>query len=154
MPKETKLPDGGMRVESAAVSVHLFKGLNNLVPGVNLGSLLGDANVDSLLAPVTGTLGLNLGTKSDVPGIKLGLAQTIAQAGGTRVLGQMQERQRAAELFRFPPPSRPPRLCPGPVACPSQRPSRHSSAPASGCGCTSAGVANVSSRLTRQYRMK
>jgi hypothetical protein len=102
MPKETKLPDGGMRVESAAVSVHLFKGLNNLVPGVNLGSLLGDANVDSLLAPVTGTLGLNLGTKSDVPGIKLGLAQTIAQAGGTRVLGQMQERQRAAEALPVP----------------------------------------------------
>jgi hypothetical protein len=102
MPKETKLPDGGMRVESAAVSVHLFKGLNNLVPGVNLGSLLGDANVDSLLAPVTGTLGLNLGTKSDVPGIKLGLAQTIAQAGGSRVLGQVQERQRAAEAVPTP----------------------------------------------------
>lgn len=97
MPKETKLPDGGLRVESASVNVHLFKGLNDLVPGVNLGSLLGDADVDSLLAPVTGTLGLNLGTKSSVPGIKLALAQTIAQAGGARVLGQVEERQRAAE---------------------------------------------------------
>lgn len=96
MPKETKLPDGGLRVESASVSIHLFKGLNNLVPGVNLGSILGDANLDALLAPVAGATGLSMGTKSDVPGIKLALAQTVAQAGGTRVLGQVEERQRAA----------------------------------------------------------
>jgi hypothetical protein len=37
-----------------------------------------------------------MGGKSDVPGIKLALAQTVAQAGGTRVLGQVEERQRAA----------------------------------------------------------
>lgn len=95
-PKETKLPDGGLRVESAAVSIHLFKGLNNLVPGVNLGTILGDANLDAILAPVAGVTGLALGEKSDVPGIKLALAQTVAQAGGTRVLGEVEERQRAA----------------------------------------------------------
>ena len=95
-PKETKLPDGGLRVESASVSIHLFKGLNNLVPGVNLGSILGEANLDAVLAPVAGATGLSLGETSDVPGIKLALAQTIAQAGGTRVLGQVEERQRAA----------------------------------------------------------
>jgi hypothetical protein len=96
VPKETKLPDGGLRVESASVSVHLFKGLNNLVPGANLGSLLGNANLDAVFAPLAGTTGLTLGEKTDVPGIKLDLAQTVAQAGGTRVLGQVEERQRAA----------------------------------------------------------
>jgi hypothetical protein len=95
-PKETKLPDGGLKVESAAVSIHLFKGLNSLVPGVNLGSILGDANLDAVLAPLAGTTGLTLGEKTNVPGIKLALAQTVAQAGGTRVLGQVEERQRAA----------------------------------------------------------
>jgi hypothetical protein len=95
-PKETKLPDGGLRVESASVSIHLFKGLNNLVPGVNLGSILGDANLDAILAPVAGVTGLSMGGKSDVSGIKLALAQTVAQAGGSRVLGQVEERQRAA----------------------------------------------------------
>jgi hypothetical protein len=95
-PKETKLPDGGLKVESAAVSIHLFKGLNSLVPGVNRGSILGDANLDAVLAPLAGTTGLTLGEKTNVPGIKLALAQTVAQAGGTRVLGQVEERQRAA----------------------------------------------------------
>ncbi len=94
-PKETKLPDGGLRVESASVSIHLFKGLNNLVPGLNLGSILGGGVLDAL-APVASATGLSLGEPSDVPGIKLALAQTVAQAGGTRVMGQVEERQRAA----------------------------------------------------------
>jgi hypothetical protein len=96
MPKETKLADGGLKVESAAVNIHLFKGLNQLVPGVNLGTLLSTDIVDSLVAPVSGAAGLNLGEKSDVPGIKLALAQTVAQAGGTRVEGQVEELQRAS----------------------------------------------------------
>jgi hypothetical protein len=95
-PHETKLPDGGIKEESAGVSIHLFKGLNNLVPGLNLGSLLGNAALDTVLAPVSGATGLSLGEKTDVPGIRLALAQTVAQAGGTRVLGQVEERQRAA----------------------------------------------------------
>src|SRR5207237_7936764 len=33
-PKETKLPDGSVKEESAGVTIHLFKGLNNLVPGL------------------------------------------------------------------------------------------------------------------------
>ena len=32
-PHETKLPDGSIKEESAGVSIHLFKGLHNLVPG-------------------------------------------------------------------------------------------------------------------------
>src|SRR5205807_9494673 len=79
-PKETKLPDGSVKEESAAVSIHLFKGLNNLVPGVQLGSILGNAALDTVLAPVSGATGLSLGEKTDVPGIRLALAQTVAQA--------------------------------------------------------------------------
>lgn len=95
-PKETKLPDGSIKEESAAVSIHLFKGLNGLVPGLNLGSILGNAALDTVLAPLSGATGLSLGEKTDVPGIRLALAQTVAQAGGARVLGQVEERQRAA----------------------------------------------------------
>jgi hypothetical protein len=95
-PKETKLPDGGIKEESAAVSIHLFKGLNGLVPGVQLGSILGNAALDTVLAPLSGATGLSLGEKTDVPGIRLALAQTVAQAGGTKVMGQVEERQRAA----------------------------------------------------------
>ena len=95
-PKETKLPDGSIKEESAAVSIHLFKGLNGLVPGLNLGSILGNAALDTVLAPLSGATGLSLGEKTDIPGIRLALAQTVAQAGGARVLGQIEERQRAA----------------------------------------------------------
>ena len=95
-PKETKLPDGSVKEESAAVSIHLFKGLNNLVPGVQLGSILGNAALDTVLAPVSGATGLSLGEKTDVPGIRLALAQTVAQAGGAKVSAPVQELQRAA----------------------------------------------------------
>lgn len=95
-PHETKLPDGSIKEESAAVTIHLFKGLNNLVPGLNLGSILGNAALDTVLAPVSGATGLSLGEKTDVAGIRLALAQTVAQAGGTKVMGQVEEKQRAA----------------------------------------------------------
>ena len=109
MPKETKLPDGGIKEESAGVSIHLFKGLNSLVPGVNLGSILGNAALDTVLAPLNGAAGLGLGEKTDVPGIRLALAQTVAQAGGTKVMGQIEERQRAAT-------AEPPAAAPAPAA--------------------------------------
>ena len=95
-PKETKLPDGSVKEESAAVSIHLFKGLNNLVPGLALGSILGNAALDTVLSPLSGATGLSLGNKTDVPGIRLALAQTVAQAGGSKVMAQVEERQRAA----------------------------------------------------------
>ena len=95
-PHETKLPDGSVKEESAGVTIHLFKGLNNLVPGLQLGSILGNAALDTVLSPVSGVTGLSLGQKTDVPGIRLALAQTVAQAGGTKVMGQVEERQRAA----------------------------------------------------------
>src|SRR5581483_5652287 len=55
-----------------------------------------NAALDSVLAPISGATGLSLGNKTDVPGIRLALAQTVAQAGGTKVMGQVEERQRAA----------------------------------------------------------
>lgn len=94
-PKETKLADGGLRLESAAVVIHLFKKLDNLVPGVKLASLLGDADLEGLAAPVTGLQGLTLGERTDVPGIKLVIAQTSAQTSGRRVLGRAEEAVRA-----------------------------------------------------------
>ncbi len=106
MPKETKLPDGGIKEESAGVSIHLFKGLNSLVPGLNLGSILGNAALDTVLAPLSGATGLALGEKTDVPGIRLALAQTVAQAGGTKVMQNVEERQRAA--VAEPPPAQAP----------------------------------------------
>jgi hypothetical protein len=93
MPKETPLPDGGVRMESSSVTVHLLKGLSNLVPG--LGTILGTTDLNAVLAPVTGLAGLSLGEPTDVPGIRLALAQTLAQAGGTKVMGE--ELQRGAE---------------------------------------------------------
>lgn len=95
-PKETKLPDGGLRIESAAVTVHLFKGLNTLVPGNKLGSLLGDAHLEALAAPMDSLTGVNLGERSDVPGIKPTLAQTAAEASGRRMLGRVEEAAPAA----------------------------------------------------------
>ena len=86
----------GVMEESAGVSIHLFKGLNSLVPGLNLGSILGNAALDTVLAPLSGATGLALGEKTDVPGIRLALAQTVAQAGGSKVMQQVEERQRAA----------------------------------------------------------
>lgn len=94
LPKETKLPDGGLRVEAASVSVHLFKNLNSLVPGVNLGTLLGDTAIEGLLKPVTDATGLRLGEVSGVPGIKLDLAKTLAEVAGTKVLGMAGEAPR------------------------------------------------------------
>jgi hypothetical protein len=96
MPKETKLPDGGIKEESAGVTIHLFKGLNSLPGGLALGSILGNAALDTVLAPLSGATGLSLGEKTDVPGIRLALAQTVAQAGGSKVMQQVEERQRAA----------------------------------------------------------
>jgi hypothetical protein len=95
MPKETKMPDGSLKVESSSITVHLLKGLSNLVPG--LGTILGTTDLSAVLAPVTGLAGLSLGEPTDVPGIRLALAQTVSQAGGSKVMGEVEERQRAAE---------------------------------------------------------
>jgi hypothetical protein len=95
------MPDGRMRVESSAATIHLFKNLDTLgltglpvLGDLKLGSILGNDLLGGLLAPVTGAAGLNIGEPSDVPGIKLSLAHAVAEAGGTKVMGAIQEQAR------------------------------------------------------------
>jgi hypothetical protein len=99
------MPDGRMRVESSAATIHLFKNLDtlglpalpvlgDLTGNLKLGSILGNDVLGGLLAPVTGAAGLNIGEPSDVPGIRLSLAHAVAEAGGTKVMGAIQEQAR------------------------------------------------------------
>ena len=95
------LADGRMRVESSAATIHLFKNLNTLglnglpvVGDLNLGTILGNDLLGGVLAPITGAAGLNIGEPSDVPGIKISLAHAVAEAGGTKVMGAIQEQAR------------------------------------------------------------
>jgi hypothetical protein len=94
--------NGGMRIESSAVTIHLLKGIGSLgVAGLpvlgdlNLGTILGNDLLGGILAPLTGgATGLSLGEPSDVPGIKISLAHAMAEAGGTKVMGATEERAR------------------------------------------------------------
>lgn len=109
-PAET-LANGRTRIESSVATIHLFKNLNSLgldglplvggVPvvgdllgGLNLGTILGSDLLGGVLDPLTGAAGLNLGEKSDVPGIKISLAHAVAEAGGAKVMGAVQEKAR------------------------------------------------------------
>lgn len=97
--------NGGMRVESSAVTIHTLKGIGALgVAGLpvlgdlNLGTILGNDLLGGVLAPLTGgATGLSLGEPSDVPGIKISLAHAVAEAGGTKVMGATEERARDLE---------------------------------------------------------
>ena len=99
------MPNGRTRIESSAATIHLLKGLGDLniaglpVPvlndlGLNLGTILGNGLVGNVLNPLAATAGLSLGEPSDVPGIKISLAHAMAEAGGTKVMGAVQERAR------------------------------------------------------------
>lgn len=97
------LPNGRMHVEASSATIHLLKGLGSLplLSGLNLpivgnlnpGTILGNDLVGGLLGPLTGGA-LQLGEKSDVPGIKISLAQAMAEAGGVKVLGAVEEQAR------------------------------------------------------------
>jgi hypothetical protein len=104
--------NGGMRIESSAVTIHALKGLGSLgvagldglplvgglTGGLNLGTILGNDLLGGVLAPLTGgATGLSLGEPSDVPGIKISLAHAVAEAGGTKVMGATEERARDLE---------------------------------------------------------
>jgi hypothetical protein len=97
--------NGGMRVESSAVTVHLLKGIGALgleglpvLGDLNLGTILGNDLLGGVLAPLTGgATGLSIGEASDVPGIKISLAHAVAEAGGTKVMGATEERARDLE---------------------------------------------------------
>ena len=97
--------NGGMRVESSAVTIHALKGLGSLgvaglpvLGNLNLGTILGNDLLGGVLAPLTGgATGLSLGEASNVPGIKISLAHAVAEAGGTKVMGATEERARDLE---------------------------------------------------------
>jgi hypothetical protein len=103
------LANGRTRIESSTATIHLFKGLNDLglsnlpvvggavsglVGGLNLGTILGNDGLLSVINPLLGTAGLNLGEASDVPGIKLSIAHAVAEAGGAKVMGAFEEKAR------------------------------------------------------------
>ena len=98
------LANGRTRIESSAATIHALKGLNDLLNlpvlkdlglgSLGLGTILGNDLLGGVLDPLLGTAGLNLGEKSDVPGIKISLAHAMAEAGGTKVMGATQERAR------------------------------------------------------------
>jgi hypothetical protein len=98
------LPNGRTHVEASAATIHLLKGLGALsnlplvgnlpiVGSLNPGTILGNDLLGGLLGPLTGGA-LNIGEKSDVPGIKISLAQAMAEAGGVKVLGAVEEQAR------------------------------------------------------------
>lgn len=80
------LPNGATRAESSTVTAHLFKGLDALAPGTNLGTALAQpAAMQALSAAAPG--GMTLGDASGIPGIRLVAGGAVAEAGGARVLG-------------------------------------------------------------------
>jgi hypothetical protein len=96
------LANGRTRIESSAATIHALKNINSLglpvnlpvVSGLSLGTILGSPLVGDVLNPLLGAAGLSLGEPSDVPGIKISLAHAVAEAGGVKVLGAVQERAR------------------------------------------------------------
>ena len=98
------MPNGRTRIESSAATIHALKGLDDLLNlpvlgdlglgNIGLGTILGNDLLGGVLDPLLGTAGLNIGEKSDVPGIKISLAHAMAEAGGTKVMGAVQERAR------------------------------------------------------------
>lgn len=101
-----KLDNGRTRIESSVATIHLLKGLDtlgaglpvvgDLLGGVGLGSILGSDLVGGLLQPVLGATGLSIGEPSDVAGIKLSLGHALAEAGGVKVMGAIEEQAREA----------------------------------------------------------
>ena len=104
----TTTADGRTRIESSTVTISTLQGLDTLtsslplvgglVPGLKLGTILGNggpAGIGSIVSGlVGGTTGLSLGEPTDVPGIRISLAHAAAEAGGTKVMGANQEMPR------------------------------------------------------------
>lgn len=113
----TTTADGRTRIESSAVTIHMLKGLNDVIGqlpivgglpvindlGLNLGTILGNGSpIGGIASGLLGTAGLNLGEPSDVPGIKISLAHAVAEAGGTKVMGATEERARDLDPVAAP----------------------------------------------------
>jgi len=101
-----KLENGHLQVTAAAATIHLFKNLDSLVPG--LGTILGNGSVlgalTNILGPataLTGQAGLGeLGTPTSVSGIKLEFAHSQAEAGAVRVEATHTDAAAPAKLPR------------------------------------------------------
>jgi hypothetical protein len=103
------LPDGATRAESSTVTVHLFKGLDSLAPGTNLGTALAQPAVTRALTAAL-PAGATIGDASGISGIRLVSGGAVAEAGGSRVLGTETVRTPAAV-----PPAPTPAAVPAPV---------------------------------------
>jgi len=102
----TTTADGRTHIESSTVTISMLQGLdtltsslplvNGLVPGLNLGTILGNGSpIGGVLSSlVGGATGLSLGEPTNVPGIRISLAHAMAEAGGTKVMGATQEAPR------------------------------------------------------------
>jgi hypothetical protein len=104
----TTTADGRTRIESSAVTIHLLKGLGSLTSNLpvvgglldntlNLGTILGNGGplgIGQVVGGLLGSTGLSIGEPTDVPGIRISLAHAVAEAGGTKVMGQTEERAR------------------------------------------------------------
>lgn len=80
------LPNGATHAESSTVTMHLFKGLDTVAPGANLGTVLAQPKVANVLEGAL-PAGTTLGTVNRVPGIRLVSGGVVAEATGARVLG-------------------------------------------------------------------
>jgi hypothetical protein len=106
-PPET-LPNGALHAESSTVTVHLLKGLDNLVPGTGLGTALAQPALAKALTAQTAAAGVGLGEPTGVSGVRLTMGGAVAEAGGARVLGAESTQPTASA------PATPPAATPSP----------------------------------------
>ena len=105
------LPNGVTRAEASTVTTHLFKGLDTLAAGSNLGTALGQpAIAQSLQSLPSGESAL--GRPSEFSGVRLVSGGVVAEAGGSRVLGVQAERAPLSPETAAPPAPQPVRTLP------------------------------------------
>jgi len=110
--KPEVLENGHLKVTAATASIHLFKGLDNLIPGVQLGTILGSDTVTGLLTTLNNTLaatplkdlvgGLVAGPATGIPGIKLDFAKAEAEAGAVKVKPTPLPQVAATQVTKLP----------------------------------------------------
>ncbi|MEW6475323.1 MAG: hypothetical protein AB1679_23960 [Actinomycetota bacterium] len=105
------LPNGATRAEASTVTAHLFKGLDTLSPGTNLGTVLAQpALTKALQAVVPGESAF--GSPSEVSGVRLVSGGVVAEAGGSRVLGVQAEQAPTSPETAAPPAPEPVKTLP------------------------------------------
>lgn len=138
------LPTGATHAESSTVTVHLFKGLDSLVPGANLGTALAQPAVAKALEGAL-PAGMTMGSPTGISGIRLVSGGAVAEAGGARVLGA--EALQTAPAAAAPMPD-PPVVAPTPqLPHTGGQPFSPLTAPA--LLCSSVAVGSLARRLRR-----